>query len=324
MVAQSLFAVLLVPAFLHQSVAGQAPPNPALTFRSVIANVVDSHGNPVRNLTADNFAIFLNGKPAAVTTARYTLAPRRIVVLLDVSGSMVGQTNSGKWRIAEEAVRDLLSQTESNVPIAMLTFAGGIQNTFDFSQDRTAILNWVRENADEPPRVRKRKTALFDGIIEALKLIGDAEPGDAIYAITDGGEDTSKVSARQAKSSLLRSGVRLFVLLFAGVHFSADREAEYAFLEMIRDSGGFAFKLVGRSVPGVPYETEYTYDTKNRVELKNYTTELNTQINGFWALDVNLPASVNGDVKLVVSDSKGKERKDVVVTYPRILKSASQ
>jgi len=320
-----MLAVFLFATFLNHASTGQVSPNPALASRSVIANVIDSHGNPVRDLTNDNFAIFLNGKPAAVTTARYTLAPRRIVVLLDVSGSMFGQTNSGKWRIAEEAVRDLLAQTESDVPIAMLTFAGGVQNTFNFSRDRTAIQNWIQENADEPPRLKKRKTALFDGIIGALKLIGDAEPGDAIYAITDGGENTSEISARQAKSTLLRSGVRLFVLLFAGIHASADQAAEDAFLEMIRDSGGFAFKLVGRRVPGVPYEPEYTYDTKNREDLKAYTTELNIQVNGFWALDVNFPASAkNGNVKLVVSDSKGRERKDVVVTYPRILTSANQ
>ncbi|HUO14249.1 MAG TPA: hypothetical protein VMX38_04615 [Verrucomicrobiae bacterium] len=83
----------------------------------MVVNVFDSRGNPVRGLTKENFHLRVNGKPAVVLDARYSLSPRRIVVLLDMSGSMIGEEATGKWRIAREAAEDLLAETPAEVPI---------------------------------------------------------------------------------------------------------------------------------------------------------------------------------------------------------------
>jgi uncharacterized protein with von Willebrand factor type A (vWA) domain len=65
---------------------------PTQTTRSLLVNALDRNGNAVRNLTKDSFRVKVNGHAAALLDAHYNLAPRRIVVLLDMSGSMAGET----------------------------------------------------------------------------------------------------------------------------------------------------------------------------------------------------------------------------------------
>lgn len=323
-VARLYLAVLILQACVYRSLAQEGAVNSQPATRSLILNVTDTHGIAVRDLTKENFALFLNGKPAPVINAQYSLAPRRIVVLLDMSGSMAGETRSGKWRIAGEAVHDLLSQTPVESPIAVVTFAGRVHDVFDFSQGRSGVAQWLQENPDRSPKLKEKKTALFDAILAGLKLLGDAQPGDAIYAITDGGENASRASARQTEAALQQSGVRLFALLFAGQAFPGDREGQGDFLEMVRGSGGLAFRLSGRQRPGAAsWDLEYAYDAGTCERIKAYTTELNSQVKGFWALEFTVPApSAKSKVRLVVTDHAGKERKDIMVAHPGVLLSA--
>lgn len=321
-IVRSFLTGLLLQACLHHSLLAQAPSNSPDATRSLVVNVVDSRGVPIRDLTSENFALLLNGKPAVVTNAQYRIASHRIVVLLDVSGSMLGATSSGKWRLAVEAVRDLLLEVDSHVPIAMVTFASGIQETLDFGQGRTAILNWLVQNADRPPKIKKKRTALFDAIASALRLLDSPQTGDAIYAITDGADNASGFTAQTMEEDLLKSGVRLFSLLFIGPVDPQEAEAEDSFAGMIQDSGGQAFVVPGFRIHGVPWDAQYNYDRVTRENLKAYTTDLNIQINGFWTLGLIGPISFpKSKVKLVVTDSTKKELKNVIVTYPHILLS---
>ena len=87
----------------------------SIPARSILVNVLDRSGNAVRDLTNNNFRVKVNGRPAAISGASYSLAPRRIVVLLDMSGSMGGEKDGKKWQIAREAVQDF--------PIKSTTFS---------------------------------------------------------------------------------------------------------------------------------------------------------------------------------------------------------
>ena len=108
---------------------------------------------------------------------------------MDISGSLT-EHGEAKWNIAREAVRDLLTQSPETVPIAKLTFADGVRDVFNFSQSREAIAEWLN-GAVQRPAEKFRKTALFDAILEELKQLGLVQLGDAMYAITDGGDNDS-------------------------------------------------------------------------------------------------------------------------------------
>lgn len=300
---------------------GQQSPNSPPT-RSIIVNVVDAHGSAVLELTKDNFRVHLNGKPTAIMGAHYSVAPRRIVVLLDMSGSMIGDTpQNQKWRIARKALGDLLTQKQGEVPIALVTFSSLVQDRFDFHEGRAAITKWLNEHPDGPPRLNRMRTALFDAMLQALQLLHPFQPGDAIYAITDGQENASRTSASHVRSQLLSSDVRLFALLFAQPAVAdEEQESETSFLNMVESSGGFAFGVHGHERPGgSSWKFDYIDDKKNQDTIKSYTHELNILVNGFWTLEFVAPLSSKGcRIQLEIMDTERKRRKDVQFVYPRL------
>ena len=83
----SALPILLSSAFAQPSTTAN---------RSLMVNVLDRSGNAVRDLTKENFQVKINKQPVVVLGAEYSLAPRRIVVLLDMSGSMGGNRDSDK------------------------------------------------------------------------------------------------------------------------------------------------------------------------------------------------------------------------------------
>ena len=119
--AKLFLAIVILPAWLFSPSPAEQSASSPLGMRPIVVNVFDMHGRVISNLTKENFRVRLNGKPAAVLDARYSVAPRRIVILLDMSGSMTGEKRTAKWSVAQEAVRELLAQTPDGVPIAMLT-----------------------------------------------------------------------------------------------------------------------------------------------------------------------------------------------------------
>ena len=92
-----LFLTAVLPIL---SLSGFAQPSPSVPSRSILVNVLDRDGNAIRDLTKDSFHVKINKQPVVVLGADYDLAPRRIVVLLDMSGSMGGRrdTKSGGLR----------------------------------------------------------------------------------------------------------------------------------------------------------------------------------------------------------------------------------
>ena len=316
--SRAYLPIIMLSAFASLGVAKDiSDPTPGPS--SVIVNVFDEHGISIRDLTKDNFRVRLNGKPVAVLHARYTTAPRRIVVLLDISSSMT-EHGEAKWNIAREAVKDLLTQTPKAVPIAMLTFADGVRDVFNFSQSREAIAEWLN-GAVQRSVVKFRKTALFDAILEGLKQLGPVQLGDAMYAITDGADNASRKSDEQTKAALLQSQVRLFSFFFAEpLGPDLEREKRNLFLSVVVDSGGCS---VGSS-HGNPFGPlpilNYVYDDDSREKLNVWTQWLSLQVNEFWTLDLDAPPSdKKRNVKLDVVSANEKGKKGVGLTYARSL-----
>ncbi len=66
----------------------------------VFVTVMDGDGRLVTNLTREDFEIRDEGKPQPITLFDNTPQPIRLIVMLDVSGSMVGQPAAAARRSA--------------------------------------------------------------------------------------------------------------------------------------------------------------------------------------------------------------------------------
>lgn len=312
-----VFAVTLI-ACAYLAPAQSTAKQPAF----LLVNVQDANGNAVRDLTKDSFRVKVNGRPAAVVAARYSFAPRRIVVLLDVSYSMVGEYEANKWQIARKAVEDLLAETQPDVPVAFLTFSSQVLDTFDFSQGRPSIAAWLKSSRSGQSKIKTpRRTALFDATVAGAKLLEPARAGDAIYAITDAGDNSSHISETDAKLRLLRSQIRLFVFALAGpMPTEEERSGADSFVELARDTGGFIFGVSSRYRGASP---GYDYNEQTRERIRLSTRTLNIQVNGFYSLQVDAPPPGKrlSKVSLDIVDGAGKVRKDVSSLYQRGLPS---
>ena len=144
----------------------------------ILVNVLDQRGKPIVDLAKENFQVRWNGKNTIVLDSHYSVAPRRIVVLLDISGSMAGN-DSSKWRIASEALSDLLTITTNDVPISLVTFSDEVHVKFGFEQGRRAITDWVNQKATKD--IAKKRTALFDAVATAIHLLDPPRAGDTRF-----------------------------------------------------------------------------------------------------------------------------------------------
>jgi hypothetical protein len=239
---------------------------------------------------------------------------------------MAGESDNKKWWIAREALQDLLAETPSDVSIALLTFSDQVHDVFDFSQNRISIAEWLKqgEHHGRDDRVRGR-TAIFDALLAATKIFGSERPGDAIYIITDGGDNSSHVFATNIRKLLLQSGIRLFIFLFADQRWPGQTQSGTdSLMEIARASGGFVFGISPRP-SGVDFlpSWSFAFDANEHIldKIKTYTQALNIQVNGFYTLsfDSPIPPGKARKVALALVDHSGKPRKEMAFTYSSIL-----
>jgi hypothetical protein len=292
---------------------------------SLLVNVIDRKGDAVRKLAKDSFRVKVNGQLAEIRDVSYSLAPRRMVALLDMSGSMAGESGDKRWRITSDAVEDLLKDSPADVPIALMTFSENVHDTFDFSQSRASISAWLGRGVTKQGDSRVHgRTAIFDAILAAKQLLGTIQPGDSIYLITDAGDNSSHIHGRAVRKLLVDSQIRLFVFLLSEPSPGDMNAGSDSLKEIARATGGFVFGVSGHNrgvefMPSWTYAFDYNEQTRQRIEL--YTQALNIQANGFYTLRVDLPAAPEKahKVSLEVVDGGGKPRNDVAYTYSTAL-----
>jgi len=286
----------------------------------LLVNVLDQKGRSIRDLTKENFRVKVNGKPAEVVESTYSIAPRRIVVLLDTSGSMASENYSAKWQVARETLATLLSQSPPETQIAMLTFSSQVNDVIDFSRGRTAIDEWLKHGPSQRSDIRGG-TAFFDAAVAAAKLFQPPREGDAIYAITDGGDNRSILTERRTEKLLADSGIRLFLFLFYEP-FWLDLQQSGTVVDLMHETGGYAFGLTGNQALSAGNVGNFIYkdDDPTRSKIAFTTKALNTQVNAFYHLSLNIPAERKSrKVTMQIVDAEGKQIKDLVVTYPQTL-----
>ena len=93
-------------------------------------------------------------------------------------------------------------------------FLEGRQN-IPLSESRDDLqdeLNALREGRKALPK-GERLTAIWDALATADAEFDSHQEGDAIYAITDGGENASKLKMNSLRKTLLEKRIRLFTYL---------------------------------------------------------------------------------------------------------------
>jgi hypothetical protein len=200
--------------------------------RSVIVNP-RQEGKLVSGLQASSFRGSLQGRSVKVLSAKVNTEAPRIVLLLDLSGSV--NRNNHKLDTEQFLAENIV--TTSFIPhLALVLFSDRLLDSVGFDHAPKAIEQRLANLKDG-----QGPTALFDSLAYSAGIFHTREPGDAIYVITDGGENHSSSHAKDVEKELLSKGIRLFVFLVSAIKpplVSEEEQQGYSDLQRLAEVTG--------------------------------------------------------------------------------------
>jgi Ca-activated chloride channel family protein len=148
----------------------------------VHVTVLDKSGRLVTGLTRDDFEVRDNGRLQPITVFDNSPQPIRLIVMLDVSGSMTGNV-----ALLRNATREVVSRIESNDLVRIGTFGKDITFSPRFTSDASELLAALPEKI--PPDAG---TPMWSGLDRAMTELQGIEGRRVILLLSDG-RDTGPV-----------------------------------------------------------------------------------------------------------------------------------
>lgn len=143
-------------------------------------SVLDSTGNPIKDLKAENLTVTEDSHPVQIDALELVRdEPVYIALLIDSSGSMggVGIQN------ARKSAANFISGLNVQDKVAVLRFDNTVQNVIDFSTDHKAVRDEIAL-LDVTPGAG---TCLYDAAYQALQMMATVPAGRrALVLLTDG------------------------------------------------------------------------------------------------------------------------------------------
>jgi VWFA-related protein len=196
----------------------QTPPGPRPTFRSAVdrvgltAVVRKPNGQPVMNLKQTDFELLDNGQPREILEFRSDPTPATLALLADMSGSMevaqkreatkaaaaqvVAQLNAGEDQVGLYAFDTRLREVQPLGP-APGQVLQGLENLKGFGQ-----------------------TSLYDAIGEAARrLLEQGRTHRAVVALTDGAENSSRMTAAEVSRLASEIDVPVYIIVVISPNF---------------------------------------------------------------------------------------------------------
>jgi hypothetical protein len=303
--------------------------------RTVLVGIVDDRGVVPGDLTSNSFSATYGRRPVTSLTTVYSEGPRRVMVLLDTSGSMRGpeaKKRYPKWEIARAAARSLLASLPAGSAAGLITFTDKIDVRAPLSVDRHPAEEWLGNEVTGQVVSLRGPTAMYAAIEAAKKQLEPTQPGDSIYIITDGGENASRIAASKVERSLVFAGVRLFAFLVnsSGLETTQTIDGTSELRLLVTQSGGFMQvvwpgKALTQAVPAFAWTNQdftdsgLAYDAYTSQQINLHTDLLSRWISAFYLITFETPEGKpkHFDVKLV--DPRGHARKDLTMAYSHTL-----
>ena len=319
MSTRSVYLLVLVSAFILTATGRAQDAN--CVHRAVFVSVVDKNGALVEGLAAADFHAEFHGKPVKILSVTPDDRPRRIVILLDASGSMFG-ANGMKWWLAWASALQMAQSNLPRISLALLVFRQDIVERVDFSLGTSGVAERLKQiggNSDYAKNLRGQ-TALFDTILGAIELLGPSGQGDIIYAITDGGDNKSRNSFQKVQRALESADVRLYALILSHLNgrMVETPEEEYGksnLAQLVDGTGGVELEPVESTPLGVRLDKDERQRIAKMLELYY------RQMVHPYRMDIELPQMPDkpSGWRLRLSDARNHDVKGSRVVYPHEL-----
>ena len=251
--------------------------------------------------------------------------PHRVVLIVDASGSM-GSTAAEPPLFALEfsLAWNFFEVNRQTAQIALLVFNSHVTEAVDFAQGNSAVGDKLQQISIDPNYAKnvKGKTALRDTILVGLQLLRHPSSADALYVLTDGGDNASEHNAADVTQRLAVSSVRLFaVLLRKEVPYRIrppDESDPDEVSEMARKSGGEILTAAAWHGEQMALSADSEAKLKSQETLARlYQTILRNRL---LEIELPFPIAKNESWELRLSDGARRRRTNTThITYPTTL-----
>ena len=187
-------------AAVHSDNAANGTIRTTVNLVLVPVTVMDDANRIVTGLGQYNFHLFEDKHPQLIKNVWMEDEPVSMGILLDVSGSM-----KDKFDRAQDAVKALLQDSNPQDEFFLVTFANQPTLVRDFTQDVDDIQGSL------PFAVPKGYTSLLDAVVLAVNNMKKARyRRRALVIISDGGDNRSRYTERDVKSSIKESDLLVY------------------------------------------------------------------------------------------------------------------
>jgi len=214
-------AVIFIAAF--SAAAQEKPTGQGFSFRTgvelvnVTATVVDENGHFVSGLHADDFELFEDGAPQAISEFEAERVPVSLGIALDTSGSMLGEKIVAAQAALNRFLFDLLGPQDE---VFLYRIEGRPDLVQGWTEDRREI---ARALGSVKP---SGGTAMYDTVAEAIPL---AQAGTrrkkALVIISDGNDTASRTPMASLRQLIRQTEVLVYAI---GIDASGDDGARAA------------------------------------------------------------------------------------------------
>ena len=288
----------------------------------------DEQNLPIQNVSATELEAKVHGKPVKILSLARDPRPHRIVLIMDTSGSM-GSISGESSPVALEIAlaRHLFAVNHQKSQIALLTFNNDITEMIDFAGGNSAVGDKLQQIAYDHNYLKtKGRTALRDAILQGLQLLDHPSSADALYVLSDGGDNASKRSAADVKQRLALTSVRLFAVLLHQESGQRNRAPEELsgpneLYDIARKSGGEVLSAAAWHGGQIALSADPEGKLKTQETLARlYETILQ---NSLLEIEIPFPIAKNEHWELKLSDVARRQWKSARITYPITLISCT-
>lgn len=198
-----------------------------ITLRSeeVLLNVTvtDPYGHLATDLNKNEFIVAEDGQRQEMASFDVSTVPVNVVLLLDASGSVIDELSSLR-DAAEEFIKHLGPEDK----VSIMEFHLKVELLQDWTSNQDDLVHAISWRF-RPGQIPKHggNTALYDSVyLAANEQLAKVDGRKAIILLTDGDDNSSKLTYSQALAGVIRAGAIVYVVSKARLFM--DRYKHYA------------------------------------------------------------------------------------------------
>jgi von Willebrand factor type A domain len=304
--------VLVCPAIAEQDAA-------ASCTATISVSAFDEYWRPLTDLRPNQLRLRIGKQVPKIELLQLVVRPARIVFVFDGSGSMVSAypQEYSRWKVALQTAADMVVSAPAGTAFGAVTFGAPGTLQLELTADKQKVLSFLSSMRDAERVGKGGHTPLYDSILQAVDILGVSQPNDALFVMTDGGENASKATRAKVLSTFEKSPLAMAGLLFVESHRTPEEvSVQMDLQEIAANSGGMMYGVSGDLLRRFkPYEIVE--------EIRKALTVWDAILYHAYALQIQSDAHKREKVTLSF-DSKDKALRSVKLVYSHRLPPCSQ